>query len=72
MERIISYVRGAVVLHNYLLGEGVDETWIDEAPAEGNDGLGPEPTSTDSNVPNYARRDELFFYLSELEETTIN
>ena len=70
MQRIIKYVRGTVVLHNFLRNE--DDDWIDTSEIlEGEDDLEPE-ASTASNAPNYSRRDELYFYLSELEETTIN
>lgn len=73
MQRIIKHSRGCVVLHNFLRDEDDDdEDWIDpSADVEGDDDLDPEPF-TDSNAPNYARRDELFFYLSELEDTPIN
>ena len=71
MDRIINNVRGAVILHNFLLSEAVDDHWEEEVPAEGEDDVFPDPHST-GNAPDYARREELYFYLSELEETTIN
>ena len=70
MIRIIDYGRGTVILHNFLRNEEIDEEWLEDIQ-EGEDDLDPEP-STATNAPNYARRDELFFYLSELEDTTIN
>ena len=69
MDRIIKYVRGSVVLHNFLVSEPFDEDWINAN--EGMDDLDPESTMTTSNEPDYARRQELLYYLSELEETTI-
>jgi hypothetical protein len=71
MNRIINYVRGCVVLHNYLIDDEVDENWMEE----GNDcldDLAPETASTATNTPDYTRRDELYYYLSELDETAIN
>ena len=68
MDRIIKYVRGSVVLHNFLVSEPFDEDWINAN--EGMDDLDPESTMTTSNEPDYARRQELLYYLSELEETT--
>ena len=70
MIRIINYTRGTVILHNFLRNDEVDEEWLGDIQ-EGEDDLDPEP-STPTNTPDYARRDELFFYLSELEDTTIN
>jgi DDE superfamily endonuclease len=73
MNRIIDYTRGSVVLHNFLLK--VDETdneWIDLNDIhEGIDDLDPE-SSTPINQADYGRRDELYYYLSELEDTAIN
>jgi hypothetical protein len=72
MKRIIDHVRGNVVLHNYLLNDHTDNAWFDDSIVEeGLDDLEPEPM-TATNAPDYARRQELFFYLSELEDTTIN
>ena len=70
MQRIIDYVRGAVILHNYLLQEDINASWI-EVGVEGEDDPDPEPSSA-TNELNYAHRDELFFYLSELDDTAIN
>jgi hypothetical protein len=70
MKRIINYVRGAVVLHNFLLNES-EEDWIDANEVEVEDDLDPEPAAI-YNQPDYARREELLYYLSELEDTTIN
>jgi DDE superfamily endonuclease len=70
MNRIIDHVRGTVILHNILLGQPFEDKWI--APNEGDDDLEPEATSTRSNEPDNCRCQELMFYLSELQETTIN
>ena len=70
MKCIIDYVRGTVILHNYLRNKEMDKDWLEDV-CEGEDDLEPE-ASTATNAPNYARRNELFFYLSELEDTTIN
>ena len=72
MARIINYVRGTVILHNFLLGDSEDYTCDD---AEGEDDLQPETrrdTTAASNQADYRRRDELYYYLSELEGATIN
>jgi hypothetical protein len=70
MCRIIDYTRGTVVLHNYLIGD-IDDDWIADENLEGEDDLEPESLAT-SNVADYSRRDELYYYLSELEDTPIN
>jgi DDE superfamily endonuclease len=70
LTRIINHVRGNVVLHNFLVGDPVDPEWI--VTDEGGDDLDPEPASSNSNQPDGQRRAELMYYLSELEETTIN
>ena len=67
LQTIINHVRGTVVLHNFLRN---DESWLEAIP-EGDDDLDPEATAT-GNQADYSRRDELFYYLSELPETTIN
>lgn len=72
MRRIIDCVRGCVTLHGCLIGEPIDEQWLEGAEQEGLDDLDPEPCSSAANAPDYCRRNELFYYLSELEETTIN
>ena len=72
MRRIIDCVRGCVTLHNHLIGEPIEEQWLEGAEQEGLDDLDPEPCSSDANDPDHCRRNELFHYLSELEETTTN
>ena len=69
MERIIAFVRGAVVLHNFLIDEPVEASWID---IDADDEAEPEPNRSSGNEPDYRRRQELLYYLSELPETTIN
>jgi DDE superfamily endonuclease len=70
MKRIVCYVRGTVILHNFLRTEGFnEEDWIQIVQEE--DHLAPETGAT-SNKADYARRDELYYYLSELENTAIN
>ncbi len=70
MRRIIKYVRGCVVLHNFLIRESAE--WLDnEVGGDIDDDLEPE-RPTRSNQANYTRRDELLYYLSELQETNIN
>jgi DDE superfamily endonuclease len=70
MARIIDHVRGAVILHNFMIGQPYEDDWIDSE--ECIDDLPPEAGATMSNNPDSRRRRELFYYLSELEETTIN
>jgi DDE superfamily endonuclease len=70
MSRIIDHVRAAVVLHNFMISQPYEDDWIDSD--EGVDDLEPEGTLLMSNDPDSRRRSELMFYLSELEETTIN
>jgi DDE superfamily endonuclease len=71
MAKLIQYVKGTVILHNYLLNDNSDATeWWDSEPEKAED-VEPEPRFL-GNEPNYSRRDELFFYFSELEDTTIN
>jgi DDE superfamily endonuclease len=70
MARIIDHVRGAVILHNFMIGQPFDDEWIDSN--EGIDDLEPEAAATMSNDPDNRRRSELMYYLSELQETTIN
>ena len=70
MTRIIKYVRGTVIMHNFLRNDEIDKNWMEDIQ-EGEDDLEPEaPTNT--NNPDYGRRDELYFYLSELVDTAIN
>ena len=70
LTRIIDHVRGTVILHNFLLSEPVDPDWLNSD--EGDNDLEPEVASTNSNQPDNRRRAELLYYLSELEETSIN
>ena len=71
MDKVIAHVRGSVTLHNYLIDEPIDEAWMEGG--EGEDDLAPEPImARNSNEPDYKRRNELLFYLSELEETPLN
>ena len=70
MKRLIDHVRGAVVLHNFLINEPVEASWVEVDPAV--DDLEPEATSHRSNEPDCRRRKELLFCLSELPETAIN
>jgi DDE superfamily endonuclease len=70
LKRIVDHVRGTVVLHNYLIGQPIDDSWLDEQ--DDYDDLDPEPGSHSSNQPDNRRRAELLYYLSELEFTTIN
>ena len=73
MEGFIQYVRGTVVVHNFLHHEEEDDNWIDLSDLqEGEDDLDPEPTTTPNSAPNYERRNEIYYYLSELQQTTIN
>jgi DDE superfamily endonuclease len=71
MQRIINYVRGTVVMHNFLRND--ETSWLEvlKDMQEGEDDLDPEPTNA-SNAPDYSRREELLYYLSELLETTFN
>lgn len=69
MNVTINYIRGAVTLHNYLIEDAVDSEWIQPEPV-GNESE--ESVSANSNEPNYERRDELYYYLSEIPETAIN
>jgi DDE superfamily endonuclease len=72
MTRLIDYVRGSVIMHNFLRTENSTETdWIEMEP-EGEDDLEPESTASAASPADYTRRDELYFYLSELDGTAIN
>jgi hypothetical protein len=72
MKRIIDYVRGNVILHNFLLNDHTENDWLEETIIEeGEDDLEPEPF-TATNTPDYGRRQEIYYYLSEMEDTTIN
>lgn len=70
LKRIIQYVRGAIVLHNFLINEPIDADWI-RGEDDGLLAVEPENT-TDNDKGNYERREELLFYLSELPDTNIN
>jgi DDE superfamily endonuclease len=70
MSKVIDHVRGSVILHNYMIDQPFDSDWIDDN--EGKDDLEPEASSRLSNNPDNRRRNELMYYLSELQETTIN
>ena len=69
-QRVVNYVRGGVVLHNFLRNDEEEANWFIER--EGEDDLEPEPVDRGSNTPDYRRREELLFCLSELEDTVIN
>ena len=71
LKRIVDHVRGSVVLHNFLIADPIDTEWI-ESGEEGADDLEPEGIANQSNKPDNKRREELLYYLSELEETAIN
>ena len=71
MDRVIENVRGTVILHNFLISDTVDDDWFGEWSDEQEDDLEPEPSSR-TNEPDYRRRQELLYYLSEIEETQIN
>jgi hypothetical protein len=72
IDKIVDYVRGSVVLHNYLCTDGTnDGEWMDLSEVQLEDDLEPEP-SRPSNQADYGRRDELYYYLSELDDTVIN
>jgi DDE superfamily endonuclease len=71
MERVIKYVRGTVILHSFLRHDTEEDEWINLSGIDkGEDDLDPEPAG--GNQPSYSRRDELFYYLSKLDKTTIN
>ena len=65
------HVRGGVILHNYMLKEAVESEWLEEEEQRADD-LQPEArnASRDNRADN-TRRDELYYYLSELDETMI-
>ena len=75
MKRIIKHVRGAVILHNFLRRDEFGDDggdWLDLTDTqEGGDDLEPEPGMATNQADN-RRRDELYYYLSELEDTAIN
>ena len=69
MQRILKYVRGCVILHNFLVDEDVDSEWIEVEIEEEEDRV--QETQSSQNTADNTRRSELFFYLSELEDTNI-
>ena len=70
MKYIINYVRGTVILHNFLLArDPSNDMWIED---EDDNELDPKPVGGDGTAPNYSRRSELMHYLSDLEDTPIN
>lgn len=71
MAHFIKCIRGAVVLHNFLIGEPVEEDWMDNNE-EGDDDLQPETPDRPSNAPDYSRRDDVLYHFSELEDVPIN
>lgn len=72
MKRIVKYVRGAVVIHNYLIDEDIDEGWMDELENESD--LGDEAVRERNFYvdQNDSRRSRILLYLSELQATNIN
>ena len=65
-----------VCLHNFLTGEPIDKSWVENKNKE-DDVLPSDRKFWDDDDPNRhaaddTRRKELFYYLSELEETAIN
>lgn len=60
-----------MTLCDLLIGDDIDDDWIAEEE-NGSLDVDPEQATESSNSPNYSRRDELYYYLSELQETVIN
>ena len=54
--------------HNFLRN---DEDWLEALVGEGGDDVEPE-SAAESYQPIFSRREELYFYLSELPDTAIN
>ena len=71
LQRIIDYVRGVVVLHNFLMAEPIDAKWIENQETEDDD-LESERGHTRETTADHTRMNELFYYLSELRDTPIN
>ena len=69
MKRLIDYVRGTVILHNFLRN---DDDWVQMDLDEFVDNALQPEANAPSNQADYTRRDELYFYLSKLPDTTIN
>jgi DDE superfamily endonuclease len=63
MDQIIDHVRGAVILHNFLLKDPIEAEWVEH---KGNDDLEPEALKNKLNDLDPQRRNELLYYLSEL------
>ena len=71
MKRIINFVRGSVVIHNFSIGDDIN--WrTDECDNDSEDEEDPGPDQCEDGTGNDRRRSELFYYLSELEDTNIN
>ena len=74
VHRIIDHVRAGVILHNMLINDDYEDEWLAEDDCLADD-LEQEEVLTGlggANTPDYTRRDELYYYLSELEDTPIN
>jgi DDE superfamily endonuclease len=59
MDRIIDTVRGAVVLHNFLIEEPIEADWIDDV--DNTDDLEPERLGGGSNQSEHKRKHELLY-----------
>ena len=71
MKRIINFVRGTVVIHNFSIGDDIN--WrTDECDNDSEDEEDPGPDQCEDGTGNDRRRSELFHCLSELEDTNIN
>ena len=70
MKQIIKYVKGGVILHNFLITEDIHQDWYSPDDDDSDDPLIPEANSS-VNQENAARRDQLLVYLSEIEGTNI-
>lgn len=72
MKKVCEYVQSCVILHNVMLSAPYDSTWIDEefSSLADDDSLqsvfNPEVDRSISN-----RRDQILFYLSEVQGTNI-
>ena len=69
-RRIVDYVLGGVILHNFLLQEPVEKTWLNNH--EQDDYLDPAAQPANNDGCNYQRRNEIMLYLSQLEDTNIH
>jgi hypothetical protein len=70
LKRIIKYVRGAVVLHNSMIGDPFEEEWIQDEQLLEVDTLEEEATSI-LNIPVEDRRSALLAYFGELPDINI-